>query len=84
MQGLSNSGFVFLWNTRENMAMDFLRDDHGSWQCFNALYFIIIKGHINCNNYAACPWINVTVGECEYMCDGYVLQSVSPGINIPV
>lgn len=47
--------------------------DQQSWQCINAFCFIIIKGHINCNNWALCAWINVTGGECECMYDGYML-----------
>lgn len=51
--------------------------DQRSWQCINAFYFIIKKGHINCNNCAVCAWINVTVGEWDQMYDGYMLQSLS-------
>ena len=65
VHGLSNLDFGFLWNTWENMVMDFFKRwscGQGSCQFINAFYFIVIKGHINCNNYTVCVWVNVIVG----------------------
>lgn len=70
-QGEHGDGFFKRWSC-----------DQQSWQCINAFYFIIIKGHINCNNCAVCAWINGTVGECEYIYDGYIHRNKYPPLKL--